>query len=161
MAGPRTAYRGAVSLLVVVSLLSGPIGVGLDLTPGDDVALGDGDASITVLSPADDELAVTAGRFGAEVAYLRIPDLVVRVASVDGSPRVVYRVLVPDLATVTETRVLTPSDTGRVRLDARDRAMPYGAVTESTYQGHLEVRVQSFTTDRTVVNRSIAVEVAT
>jgi hypothetical protein len=161
MAGPRTAYRGAVSVLVIVSLLSGPVGVGLDLTPGDDVSLGDGDASITVLAPEGDDLAVTAGRFGAEVAYLRIPDLAIRVDSVEGSPRVVYRVLVPELATVTETRVLTSADTGRLRVDATDRAIPYGDVTESAYQGQLEVRVQSFTTDRTVINRTMSVEVAT
>lgn len=142
-------------------LLSGPIGA-VDLT-GSPAELGEGTASVTVVQPDSDQFRMTTGRFGADVLYTRLPDLVVDVESVTGQPRLVYSLTVPGLEIDRSEQRLIRSP-GRLRVPMRDHALPPEPVAgapeirrDDTYSGRLVVRVQSFAGQHVVVNRSIEV----
>lgn len=147
----------AAALVVTATLLFG-------LTGPEAAGLGDGTASIEVAAPAGDRLAFDRGRFGAAASYLRLPDLVAHAGNVTGRPQLVYTVRFPELdVDRRETRLLRAE--GRVQVHMSDRAYPPRNSTfddhpaPGTYTGHLTVRVQSFSTDRTVINRTVTVRV--
>jgi len=169
------AWRPGTGALVVATVfvalvLAGPAW-------GTPTGVGGGTATVSVVSPAalagadapgDDSLTLrtTPGRFGTEATYLRIPDLVVDVREQSGRPQ-----LIADLSVDADgidpppvSRILHRS--GTHRLAYPDAALPprgydHGgtAVEPGTYDGHLEVRVQSFDGDHVVVNRSVEVVV--
>lgn len=147
-----------VCLVVLGAAASGP--------PPDAPTLGDGTATLRVDSPTADELRTSPGRFGTRARYLRVPDLVVDVTALEGRPRVVYRLVVPRLGVDRQVHQVVTT-TGRTRLRMADRAYPPADYSDrfrrlppdGTYEGYLVVRVQSFTGDRTVLNRSIRVVV--
>jgi hypothetical protein len=145
--------RIVVAVVVIVMLLSGP-GSGIEFAR-DRASLGDGTASVTVVEPPDEDLRVTEGRFGTNVSYLRIPDLVVDVTSLDGRPRVLYQVTVPELGIQKQNDDIVRS-TGRMRVSISDRALPPGTDVDGT-TARLVVRVQSFTGQTVVVNRTVDV----
>lgn len=128
------------------------------------VPLGDGTASIEVVSPDENSLRIDRGRFGSGAVYLRLPDLVVEASDVTGRPRVVYTIAVPRLD-LDRQRTQLLRETGRVRVHMSDRAYPprwskFGELPQAgTYTGHLSVRVQSFSTNRVVLNRTVTVRV--
>lgn len=151
-----TVPRVVTALILVVVVVAGPPGV-VDIVATDDERLGDGTASVTVLEPETNHLRVTDGRFGAAVSYVRLPDLVVDVDRVEGQPRIQYTIAVPELGVEKAvTRVVTSER--RVHLSVADQALP-GKPERAEYRGFLRVRVQSFTTEKTVVNRSLEVAV--
>jgi len=136
----------------------GPVLGAVDLTPETRDRLGDGTAEATLVSEPDNGLYIDRGRFGTGVLYLRIPDAVVDVASVTGRPRVVYQVSVPglDFERSATTRV---DESGRVRIPMDARAFTYTRIENDSYRAEIEVRVQSFETDRTVASRTVTVPV--
>lgn len=143
------------AIIVALLMLSGPLG-GLAVTDPDHGQLDDGTATVTVLQPDTEGLSVTPGRFGTEAVYLRVPDLVVDVEQVAGQPRLVYDLSVPALdVDEHETRVVHTTGTTRVRMS--DVAME--PVEAGTYEGTIEIRVQSFAVDETVVNQTVEVTV--
>lgn len=153
---------GVICLVVLAAAFAGGPPADRPLTDG----VGDGNATLRVVAPTTAELATSPGRFGTSARYLRLPDLVVDVTDVEGRPRIVYRVVVPALGVDRQvTEVVTA--TGRTRLRMSDRAYPPAGYSNNhlslsaagTFDGRLVVRVQSFSTDRTVVNRSVQVEV--
>lgn len=157
MAGAPARSTQAVVAILAATILAGLIGA-----PSADI--GDGTAEVEVVSPTGDRLVTEPGRFGTAATYVRLPDLVADVSSVTDRPRLVYQVTVPALdIEIQRTRLLR--DSGRVRIQVPDRAFPpgnasVGGLPESgTYPGRIVVRVQSFSEDRTVVNRTIHVEV--
>jgi hypothetical protein len=150
--GPPVVHI-VVAVVVFVMLLSGP-GSGLDFAR-DSASLGDGTASVTVVQPTDDQVRVTEGRFGTNVSYLRIPDLVVDVTALDGRPRVLYQVTVPELGIQKQNDDIVRS-TGRMRVSISDRALPPGTDAGGT-TARLVVRVQSFTGQSVVMNRTVDV----
>lgn len=138
-------------------------------------SLGDGSADVRVVAPAeltpegaDQELTFSPspGRFGAAPRYLRTPDLRVNVTQLSGRPRIVYLFVVPRLGIEERTKKLIDG-TGHIHLPAEDAAFPPSGYPYNTsrrpdpgtYEGRILVRVQSFTSDSIVVNRSIRVEV--
>lgn len=144
-------------LVVLVVLASGLVG-------GQPAGLGDGTAEVAVVSPDVDRLVVDDGRFGTAATYLRLPDLVVETSNVSGRPRLVYAVAVPELGLDRQRTRLIDGER-RLRIHMPDRAFaPRGTgdgalPPPGTYEGRLTVRVQSFSTDRTVVNRTLMVRV--
>lgn len=158
MAVAPDASQVAAILVVVALVVAGPSG-------GEPVGVGEGTATVEVVAPSPStELRTSAGRFGTAATYLRIPDLVADVTSVDGRPRLVYRLVVPALD-VDRSEVTLLTGTGRVRVPMADRAYPPASYPSAqppasgTYEGRLVVRVQSFTSDRTVLNRTVRVVV--
>lgn len=126
--------------------------------------LGDGTATVRVVSPDADGLETEPGRFGTAASYLRLPDLVADVTNVTGTPRLVYRIRVPALDLDRQRSRLIRHE-GRLRVSMPDRAFPPRETAEASpppagrYDGRLVVRVQSFSTDRTVLNRTVTVRI--
>lgn len=148
-----------VAVIVVVLVLSGPL-VGLvDLTPAEQPAeVGDGNATVTVVSDPAADLRFDRGRFGTNVSYLRIPPAVVDVKAVSDRPRLVYVVRVPALDyRGSDAELLT--DGGRTRVRISHRAFERGQVTNDSYRATVTIRVQSFAVDRTVYERNVTVPV--
>lgn len=137
--------------------------------------LGDGTADVRIVEPeyldpgtgpADHQLRTEPGRFGTAASYVRTPELVVDVTNVSGTPELHYDVAIPaidaDPAPV-QRRLTAP---GRYRLAPAAVAIPprsydqNGAVPgDGTYTGYLLVRVQSFSGDDVVANRTVEVVV--
>jgi len=149
----------AVALLVaVVLVVTGPL-VGVDATREPVTEFGDGDAVVADVGTDSNAFRISDGRFGTEVEYARLPTATVTVSSVTDRPRLVYVVAVPALdISQFETTVVT--DPGRYRLAPDDYGMAAGTATAQSYTGTLTVRVQSFTTDRTVHRENVSVGVA-
>jgi hypothetical protein len=150
---------GLAALVIVLATVTA------GLAGSEPAALGDGTATVDVVEPTAETLSIDRGRFGADVSYLRLPDLVVDVSNVTGRPRVVYAVRVPALGLDrVENRLIR--EEGRLRVSMADRAYPPrgsgdgGLPEPGTYDGRLVVRVQSFASDRTVRNRTIQVRVS-
>ncbi|WP_136716791.1 hypothetical protein [Halorientalis salina] len=151
-----------LGFMLFVLLISGPA-VGLvDLTPEqrDPDSLGDGSANVSMASDPASDLRIDRGRFGTGVYYLRMPPAVVDVAAIDGRPRLTYRVTVPGLDyTDSTSEMLSPDDTGRMRVALSDRAFAPETLTNDSYRAEIVVRVQSFETDTVVYRRNATVSV--
>jgi hypothetical protein len=145
----------AAGLFVVFVLLgTGPL-TGVDVTGASETSFGDGDATVSEVTVDQSELALTPGRFGANVTYLRVPTATVTVDGVTDRPQLLYIVSVPGLDTkLVERRVVTGP--GTYRLAPADRALAHGTA-DGTYEVVLSVRVQSFTTDRTLARTTVTV----
>ncbi|MFB6083638.1 MAG: hypothetical protein ABEJ94_05285 [Halorientalis sp.] len=158
----RRLQLGTVAVVTLVLLLSSPLVGVVDLTPETRGAarLGGGTADATVVGDPAADLAITPGRFGTNVSYLRIPPAVVDVDRVEGRPRLLYRVRVPRLGFErSATRPLDESVAGRVTLRMDDRAFRHARIRNDSYRAIVAVRVQSFDGTRTVYRRNVTVPV--
>ncbi|WP_424017477.1 hypothetical protein ACOZ4N_16630 [Halorientalis pallida] len=158
----RHLQLGTAAVVLVVLVLSGPLVGVVDLTPESRGAaeLGDGTANASIVGDPTADLAITPGRFGTNVSYLRIPPAVVDVRQVEDRPRVLYLVSVPELGF--ERSVTEPLDErvdGRVTLRMDDRAFPHARIRNESYRATVVVRVQSFEESRTVYRRNVTVPV--
>ena len=145
------AFAGLFVVFVLVG--TGPL-AGVDVTSASST-FGDGTATVTEITVDRSALALTPGRFGTNVTYLRVPAATVAVDSVTDRPQLLYIVSVPGLdVQLIERQVVTGA--GRYRLAPDDRAMPPGRA-DGTYGAVLSVRIQSFTTDRTLARTTVAV----
>jgi hypothetical protein len=155
MDGSTAATVCSVGLVLVVLVLTGPLvgAVGVD---GEGSDLGDGTATVGSIRTVD-EFAMTPGRFGTGVLYLRIPDVRAEFESVTGRSRLVYRVAVPALGfDRVGTRQVGP-DTGSVTVGMSDRAFAPRTTEWPPSTVTVTVRIQSFTVDRTVLQRNVTV----
>lgn len=158
----RRLQLGTAAVVLVVLVLSGPLVGVVDLTPESRGAaeLGDGTAEASVVGDPTADLAITPGRFGTNVSYLRVPPAVVDVRQVEDRPRLLYIVRVPALNF--ERSVTEPLDErvdGRVTLRMDDRAFQHARIRNESYNATVVVRVQSFEVSRTVYRRTATVPV--
>jgi len=151
-----TAGRIAAGLIVATLLVAGPP-FGVDVVSSGDERLGEGTANATVVQSAGDGIRVTEGRFGTGVWYVRLPDLVVDVERYRGQPRVQYAIAVPELG-VDRTETTLVTSTGRLRIPVDDKALAERPANAS-YRGTVRVRVQSFSAERTLLDRTVEVTV--
>jgi hypothetical protein len=158
---PTHATTAAAAVVVVVTLvLTGPLVGTVDVGARED-GLGDGTATVDAVSLAHDP-AVTPGRFGTGVVYLRIPDAETRLSAVEGRSRLVYAFSVPALGFErVGNRQVTPGSPESVSVGMADRAFPRGQLDRDRYTAVVEVRIQSFAVDRTVYADTVTVEVRT
>ena len=158
MASWRALESCAVGVILLAILSSGLAGGGVgELTPA---TLDDGTAEITVENLPVERLHVDEGRFGTSVLYLRIPDVKVRVSTLEGTPRVNYRVTIPALDVAqSSTRLLTDPGQRTVTVSGVDRAFDPESITKDRYIATISVSVQSFAVDRTVRSVNETVEV--
>jgi len=140
--------------VVFVLAGTGPL-TGVDVTSASASTFGDGNATVTDVSVDRSAVSLSPGRFGTDVMYLRVPAASVTVHTVTDRPQLLYIVSVPGLGVrLVETQVVTGA--GTYRLAPSDRAMPPGRA-DGRYDVVLSVRLQSFTTDRTVTRTSLTV----
>lgn len=146
----------SVGLVLVVLVLTGPL-VGAGGVEGGGSDLGDGTATVGSVETAGG-FALTPGRFGTGVVYLRIPDVTAEFESVTGRSRLVYRVAVPALGfDRVGTRPVEPETTDAT-VGMSDRAFAPSTLDRSSYTVTVTGRVQSFAIDRTVLRRNVTVE---
>jgi len=160
----------AAALILLALVVLGPSWA----TP---TALGDGTAEVDVLAPTwldsgegptDHVLRDDPGRFGTDASYLRSPPLVVDVSNVSGSPELYYDLDVPALDLDTGPVERRLSGPGRYRLELADVAVPPAdyryrdveAPDSGVYTGIVTVRVQSFSGQTVVANRTVGVRIA-
>jgi hypothetical protein len=155
----RSVWLSGYAPLVATALIISLVGIG-GLAGAQHAQLDDGNATVDVVAPTGDRLAVESGRFTTAADYLRLPDLVVDVSSVSGTPRIHYRQTVPELGIDRQNARLIRRE-GRIRVPLADVAYPpTGERPEpGEYDGRVLVRVQSFSTDTVVANRSIRIGV--
>ncbi|WP_299266898.1 hypothetical protein [Halorientalis sp.] len=151
-----------VAVVLAILVLSGPLVGVVDLTPETRSAaqLGGGTANVSVVDDPTADLAITPGRFGTNVSYLRVPPAVVDVDRVEGRPRLLYLVQAPRLDF--ERSVAEPLNgtvDGRVAVRMDDRAFERASVPNDSYVVTVTVRVQSFDGTRTVYQRNATVPV--
>lgn len=162
MSGAATLERVVLAVILLAVLTVSPgttAGFGSGNVPGEP-PVGDGTATVAVEAFPADRLVIDGGRFGTGAAYLRIPDVAVDVSDATGRSRIVYRVAVPALdASVTEYAAVKPTTAGRLVVGGTDRALAPDGLAADTYEARIELRIQSFAEDRTVVSRTVAVEV--
>jgi len=150
-----------VALFVLVTLVvTGPL-IGVDAVRTEPTTIGDGTAAVSSVQVTTSEIRITDGRFGTDVAYLRVPDAGVTVDSVSGRPRLLYQVDVPALdISLEDERVLSAGQSGTYRLAPGDRAISPSSLDRDTYTGSVRIRVQSFEADQTIVAENVTVRVA-
>jgi hypothetical protein len=148
---PRNASLLAAAAIVALVGIGGLVGA-------QSAELDGGTASVEVVSAPGDRLAFEPGRFGTAADYLRLPDLVVAVTARSGTPRIHYRITLPKMGVDRhDTRLIRRE--GRLRVPLTDVASPPTGPVPGTYTGRVEVRVQNFSTDSVIVNRTVRVEV--
>ena len=169
MLDARRASLVAVAVILGALLLAGP-------SWAEATTLGEGTAEVEVVAPewldegsgtVDPHLEVTRGRFGTAATYLRTPDLVVDVGNVSGRPAVTYDLAVPALGVDRPPVQRRIAESGRYRLHMPDVALPPPGYTRGgespppagNYTGHVTVRVQSFSGDHVVANRTVEVRI--
>lgn len=153
----RSLPQLLAALVVVTLLVTGPL-TSVDATKQSATALGDGTATVSDVAVETAALRVTPGRFGTDVAYLRVPTATVRVTGVTGQPRLVYRIVVGELdVSIIETTLVTGPSTYRLAPDHQGLAA--STMDGRQYDGTIEVRVQSYSSDETVLRENVTIEV--
>lgn len=157
----RASVAASLTLIVVVSLVSGPL-VGIDLTAPEsslDPGVGEGELTATVTSMPDNA-TLERGAFGADAFALSAPPATVDVDAVRGQPLVVYRVEVPGLGlTHATTYFLSPSDTGTLTVEMEPYSVSPDRVSTDSYHGTLTVGVRTGTELRVLERHNVTVEV--
>ncbi|QSG07048.1 hypothetical protein [Halapricum desulfuricans] len=152
------AQLALVGAVLVALVISGPLVPGLSLAHSEPDSLDEGDATVSSVSVDAEKVTITPGRFGANVSYIRVPDAAVAVDGIEGQPRVVYQLSIPELGIDhSEPKLITTK--GRTTVGVDPIAVQPRRVTRDSYSGRVTVRVQSFTVDRVQYNESITVEV--
>jgi|GEM_PF-701153 len=160
MDAERATVWGVVGIVVVTTLVSGPLVGAVDLTtePGHE---GLGTGTVTVDSASLPERGtLTAGRFGAGEYTLRVPDTTLELSAVEGRPILVYRLSIPERGyTRSSTYFLSASDAGPFSVSLADDSFDPDTVESDAYDGRLQVVVRANDSSRVVAERSITVEV--
>ncbi|WP_276247911.1 hypothetical protein [Haladaptatus sp. YSMS36] len=161
----RVVASATVLVLLVVTVLSGPLVGAIDLTPAPkestpEAPIGSGAVDVTVHSIPTDGVALVRGQYGAESFYLRVPDAQIQVGSVTGQPMVVYKVRIPELGyTHGTTLFLSPEDTGNKSIALQQKALAPGRVTADEYDAELIVLVRAGGEERELARQPVTVEV--
>lgn len=156
----RLTAIATVTVILAGLLLTGPLIGVVPLGGSAAEQLGDGNATVADVAIATEVFAISEGRFGTEMWYLRVPDATVDVAATDGRSRLVYRLQVPALNVETvSTAPIASGATGPRHLSIDDPAFAPRTIGRDSYQARVTIRVQSFAVDRTVLDETVAVEV--
>ncbi|MFC7021341.1 MULTISPECIES: hypothetical protein [Haloarcula] len=157
----RGVVFGAVGVILVTTLVSGPLvpGVALTSEPAQQ-ALGQGTATV-----ADATLPETAtferASFGAENYHLTVPATTVRFSTLEGSPTLSYRLTIAGLDyTRTTTHFLGPSTGDRYRLTMRSDTFSLEAINQSSYEGRLSVVKRDSSGETVVASRTVTIGVS-
>lgn len=162
----RGVVWAAISIIVLTSVVSGPIVPALDLTSPRDDAPGisfaaEDDLDASLASLPEGGVALVQGRFGAGAYTLDVPDAAVDVNRVRGSPRLVYKVRIPDLGFVRATvHFVGPEHEGsRLTLSVEPVTFDPDRITEDDYDGVLLVVARADATAETIGRQNVTIEV--
>ena len=162
MDGARASVAASLTLIVVVSLLSGPL-VGIDFTATSESAVGPGvgEGGVTAtVTTMPDTATLEAGAFGADAFALSAPPATLDVEAVRGQPLVVYRLELPALGlTHSTTYFLSASETGTLTVEMAPYSVSPDRVTADAYRGTLEVSIRIGEDVRRLERRNVSIEV--
>lgn len=135
-----------VGLMLSVAIVSGPLVDGVDLTPeaGSDHLVCDlGTATVSVEDPPSDRVTIERERFGAETYAITADDAIVSVEGVDGCPRLVYRIQVPELGVDTrQMYFLEGIDEEELTISAPVHRFDPDEIQQETYRGTVSLELQ-------------------
>lgn len=162
----RAAVAVTVGVILVTTLLSGPLVGAVDLTlesateerpiPGTIDR-----ATVEVIEPPDGPVVLDQGEFGNEVYQLLVPPLTVRVSDVRGRPTVAYKVRIFGLGYTRVTSYILDADSATERqvLEVTKTTFPPADVIESSYRAKLFVTVHETNRSRIVFETNTTVVV--
>lgn len=158
----RLAVVGVVATVLVVSLLSGPLVAGVDLspTPTDDGAPPQtGNATVEVLSTPD-SVRLEKGSFGSDAPYtLVVPDATVRISNVTGGPLLVYKLRIPDLGYSRGTTHFLDASSAGTRSVGLEQTTVDENLSKDQYRGELLLLLRGDGPERTLHRDNVTVEV--
>ena len=158
----RASIGASLTLIVAVSLLSGPL-VGVDLTapPESGVGSGVGEGAVTAtVTSMPDSATLGRGSFGAAAFALSAPPATIDVESVNGQPLLSYRLEVHELGvTHSTTYFLSSTDTGTLTLEMAPYSLSPDRITAEGYTGTLTVGIRVGGDLRRLDRHNVTVEV--
>ncbi|PSP93204.1 hypothetical protein BRC91_10520 [Halobacteriales archaeon QS_4_62_28] len=155
----RATVWGVVGLVVMTTLVSGPLVGAVDLTTEPEMSFGDGSVAVEDVA-LPDRATLSAGRFGAGEYTLRVPDASVEISAVQGRPLLVYRLSIQERGYTRSTvHFVSQKNAGTYSLSLSDDSFDRAAVANDSYQGRLEVIARTNERSRVITARQITVEV--
>jgi len=152
---------GAVAVIVLATLVSGPLVGAVDFTGESDGSFspGEGNATVSVLeTPARAEIRKSS--YGAGTYRLDVPDSVVDLQSVSGTPVLVYKLRIPEIGhTRGTTHFLDSSQSGRTNVTIERGSIDPDEIDESRYDGELVLLLRATGGERTLFRGNVTVEV--
>jgi hypothetical protein len=152
----------SVSVILCVTLLSGPaVGV-LDLTRERVDTAGIGEGNVTVDAVDAPDTATFERAVASESYYLEVPAARVHLASVSGRPTLSYRLEIHELGyTRGSTHFLDADDAddGWIAVSLERDTFSGDRITESAYDGTLSVVIRYNDTERVVYEEPVTVAV--
>lgn len=157
----RASVWGAIVVVLVVSLASGPLVGAVEFTHAseNDAPPGSGHARATVLSTPD-SVALEKGEYGSGSYYLRVPDAVVRLEGVSGQPLLTYKLYIRELGySRGTTHFLSPTSEGRMEVSLSTDAFAPDRIQQEQYRGELILRLRDDRGERTLAEKNVTVVV--
>lgn len=157
----RLAVVGAVATVFAVSVLSGPLVAGVDLSPTPDSGPPPqtGNATVEVLDTPD-TARLEKGSFGADAPYtLTVPDATVRLSNVTGGPLLVYKLRIPELGYTRGTTLFLDSSSTGTRSVELEQTTVDKDLSEDRYRGELLLLLRGDGPQRTLSRGNVTVEV--
>lgn len=136
-----------VTVIVLTSVVSGPLVGAIDFTPTESAQLpppGSGSASVRVASVPNDSIVLQRGAFGSGTYHFEAPPAILVAGTVRGNPYIEYLIRVPGIEYADITQYSLQKVRGsRLRLEFRPVEISPTRVTRKRYSGTLEIRLQS------------------
>jgi len=148
-----------VITIVVLTAATGPVGL---LTIPEESAtdsLGEGNATITVVSMPE-TLTLEQGRYGNDAYHLRVPDARVDVRKLAGNPILNYNLEIDGLGkSGSSVHFLGEGGEGQRSLSYEGGPIAQSEITQDSYEARLALVLRTNGTERVIYNQSATVEV--
>jgi hypothetical protein len=156
----RAAVYATVTLIVVVTVASGPL-VGAVTVPEGGVSgpdPGTGNATVSVVS-VPDRVTLEPGAYDTDVYYLEVPDAVVDISAATGKPVLTYSLSVPELRSRSSVFFLRAGERGQKKLTMDRLSFDPAAVDQERYTGELRLVLRGSGGEVTLYSEPVTVDV--
>lgn len=158
----RLIVAAVVGVIVVTSLLSGPVVGVLDVDPADrqsDFAPGEGTATVGNVS-VPDHATLAPGEFGAGSYYLEVPAASATVEAVRGRPILSYSIEIDALGyKLGSNHYLSAENQGRIHLTISPASFDPDRFSRERYDGRIAVTLRTTEGSTTLEASNVTVEV--
>ncbi len=166
MESTRVPVIFTVGLIGILTLVSGPLVPGIDLTAARTDAptlIGNETDSISaaVVSAPDTDIRFEKAQFGAGTYELVVPDAVIRIEAVSGRPRVIYRLNIPAMhySRGTIHFVDAAQANSRLTLNFESTDFTPDELSQERYAGRLAIVTLDSTGSTEIYNESVTIRV--
>lgn len=158
----RWVFYSSVSIIIIITIVSGPLVSGFDFSRNDP---GSTSADrLRIAEPAfPNSATIEPGRFGTDQLIIRLKPLQVYIAAVSGRPSLNYKLRVPALRYVrTAIHPLNERDQGKtIQLGFDPDRIEPERVTQTSYQGEVQIVIRDRNGLRKVASQNITLTVRT